>query len=169
MASINVRKAKRGEYPALWRLFYDTIHQVNCHDYRPEQIAAWAPDEIEMSRWIERMEKIDPWVAIIAGQFVGFADLQADGLVDMFFVHYQWQGQGVGKKLFAAINSEATRLGLVELHSHVSITARPFFEARGFHVEMPQEVTIAGVVLQNFVMRKTLTTSAVTEGNRSSP
>lgn len=168
MPSINVRKALPEDYPALWKLFFDTIHNVNRQDYTPEQIAAWAPVEIELPRWIQRMEQIDPWVAVGAGQLVGFADLQRDGLVDMFFVHHQWQRQGIGKRLFEEIDLKASQLGLTELYSHVSITARPFFESCGFHVEVPQEVTIAGVVLQNFLMRKPLATSAASEGNRSS-
>ncbi|PQO33987.1 GNAT family N-acetyltransferase [Blastopirellula marina] len=167
MPSVNVRKALPEDYPALWTLFFDTIHHVNRQDYTPEQIAAWAPAEIELPRWIQRMEQIDPWVAFGEGQPVGFADLQDDGLVDMFFVHHQWQGQGIGKRLFEEIDLKASQLQLTELYSHVSITARPFFAARGFYVETPQEVTIAGVVLQNFLMRKSLATSAASEGNRS--
>lgn len=167
MPFVDLRKAEPGEYPALWPLFHDTIHYVNCRDYSAEQIAVWAPDKIEMSRWIRRMEQIDPWVAIIDKQLVGFTDLQADGLVDMFYVHHQWQGQGIGKRLFEVIDGRASELGLVELHSHVSITARPFFESRGFRVEKPQEVTISGVVLQNFLMRKTLFTSQAREDTGS--
>ncbi|RCS50516.1 GNAT family N-acetyltransferase [Bremerella cremea] len=156
MANIAIRKAQREEYSALWQLFHDTIHKVNCRDYSPDQLAVWAPDKIEMSRWIDRIEKVNPWVAVAGEQLVGFADLQADGLVDMFFVHHQWQTQGIGKRLFQTINQQAKRLGLFELYSHVSITARPFFEAQGFQVETPQDVTMSGVVLRNYVMRKTL-------------
>lgn len=168
MPSINVRKAQPEDYPALWKLFFDTIHHVNRQDYTPEQIAAWTPAQIELPRWVQRMAQIDPWLAVAAGQLVGFADLQHDGLVDMFFVHYQWQGQGVGKRLFAEIDFKASQLGLTELFSHVSITARPFFESRGFLVDASQEVTIGGIVLQNFLMRKPLATSAASEGSRSS-
>ncbi|PQO44439.1 GNAT family N-acetyltransferase [Blastopirellula marina] len=156
METIEVRRAKPEEYLSLWSLFHDTIHQVNALDYSLEQIAVWAPDEIEMLHWIARMEGINPLVAVAGRQVVGFTDLQSDGLVDMFFVHHQWQGQGIGKRLFAAIEEEADRLGLSELHSHVSITARPFFESRGFVVVKQQEVEIRGVSLTNFVMRKSL-------------
>lgn len=154
MEFIEVRRATPKEYPALWSLFHDTIHHVNCRDYALEQIAVWAPDEIEMPRWIARMEGIDPLVAVIEGQIVGFTDLQADGLIDMFYVHHQWQGQGIGKSLFAAVEAEAERLKLTELYSHVSVTARPFFESRGFAAEKQQEVSIRGVRLTNFLMRQ---------------
>jgi putative acetyltransferase len=36
----------------------------------------------------------------------------------------------------------------------VSITAHPFFEARGFNVMTEQSVVVRGVALTNFVMEK---------------
>ena len=40
--------------------------------------------------------------------------------------------------------------------THASITARPFFEARGYRVVRPQQVERRGQVLTNFVMEKEL-------------
>lgn len=41
-----------------------------------------------------------------------------------------------------------------EFITHVSITARPFFEKRGYIVVKEQQVERRGVWLTNFVMRK---------------
>ncbi|MBI1246894.1 GNAT family N-acetyltransferase [bacterium] len=153
---MKVRASNPDDHAELWQLFHDTIHCVNSQDYSPEQIEVWAPDEVEMSRWASRMEGIQPWVAIEGEQIVGFADVQATGLVDMFYVHHAWQRKGVGRVLMDKLHIEAQKLNLTELHSHVSLTARPFFEAFRFVVEKAQEVTIQGVALRNFVMRKTL-------------
>ena len=38
---------------------------------------------------------------------------------------------------------------------HASITARPFFERRGYTLIRPQWVERHGILLQNFVMQKT--------------
>ncbi|MEE1466132.1 MAG: GNAT family N-acetyltransferase, partial [Clostridium sp.] len=38
--------------------------------------------------------------------------------------------------------------------THASITARPFFEKRGYRVVKEQEVERSGVVLTNYVMIK---------------
>lgn len=153
---MDVRNAIPEEYPVLWQLFYDTVHQVNQRDYSPQQLAAWAPSEVDLSRWASRMEGIDPFVATVEDQIVGFSDVQSTGLVDMFYVHYTWQRKGVGSRLFAEIHSKAEKMNLRELHSHVSITACPFFKAHGFHVVTPQQVTINGVTLTNFAMKKTI-------------
>lgn len=156
MMRLEVRQAKRDEFPVLWRLFHDTVHHVNRQDYTPEQLAAWAPDEVDLSRWALRMEGIDPLVVTAEAQIVGFSDLQSDGLVDMFYVHHLWQRKGVGSTLFTEIHRKAEQINLRELHSHVSITARPFFEVHGFEVVTSQVVTINGITLQNYLMQKTL-------------
>ena len=40
------------------------------------------------------------------------------------------------------------------LTTHASVTARPFFEARGYTVERAQQVERLGVTMPNFVMKK---------------
>ncbi|WP_165698891.1 GNAT family N-acetyltransferase [Bremerella volcania] len=153
---MDVRQAKPEEYPVLWQLFHDTVHHVNRKDYTSQQLAAWAPDEVDLSRWALRMEGVGPMVVVIGDEIVGFSDVQADGLVDMFYVHHRWQRKGVGSRLFAEIHRRTEQMKLHELHSHVSITACPFFESHGFKVVTPQQVTINGVTLKNFLMKKPL-------------
>lgn len=41
-----------------------------------------------------------------------------------------------------------------EFTTHASITAKPFFEKRGYHVIRCQQVERRGVELTNYVMRK---------------
>ena len=154
--TFSVRKFKAGEEGTLWQLFHDTIHHVNCRDYDIVQLQAWAPDDIEMSDWVEKVQRINPWVCLSGDKIVGYTDLQPDGLIDHFFVHHGWQRKGVGRKLFETIDKTAEDLGLEKLYAHVSITARPFFESRGFEVVQQQEVAIGEVVLTNVRMQKLL-------------
>jgi putative acetyltransferase len=86
---------------------------------------------------------------------VGYADVQPDGHIDHFFVAPPSR-QGVGSALMRAILERAAERHFAELYSEVSITARPFFERFGFVVEAPQQVTVRGVVFDNFRMRKRL-------------
>ena len=48
----------------------------------------------------------------------------------------------------------ANKKRLERLYSHVSITAKPFFEHFGFKVVNPQQVEIRGEILTNYVMEK---------------
>lgn len=149
---MKVRKIREGEEKELWELFYNTIHNVNIQDYTEAQIEAWAPDDFDINVAIKKFREIDPFVVIQDGKIIGYADIQPDGLIDHFYCHHDFQGQGVGSALFAAIEKEARESGIVEMYSNVSITARPFFEAMGFSVEKEQVLRMQDQKLKNYRM-----------------
>lgn len=99
---------------------------------------------------------MDPFIAELSGKLVGFADLQSDGYIDHFFCHLDHQGQGVGSALMKTLIQTANAKGLGKMYSHVSITAKPFFEHFGFLSLKTQEVEVRGEILTNFVMEKKL-------------
>jgi putative acetyltransferase len=154
MASL--RPFRPEDAPGLLALFKDTIRRVNCRDYSPVQIAAWASDEIDPDGWASRFAGRFVVVAEDADRLAGFADLEANGHIDRFFVSADCQGQGVGRSLLALVVAEARRLGLGRLFVEVSITARPFFESQGFAVVTPQVVVCRGVEFVNFQMERML-------------
>ena len=152
MSEMEIRKLRQGEERELWELFYSTIHNVNIRDYDENQIEAWAPCDFDLNIAIQKFRDIDPFVAIKNETIIGYADIQPDGLIDHFYCHHEFQRQGVGRVLFAAIEKEAVKHGISKLHSNVSITARPFFEAMGFSVEKEQIITVRDQQLKNFRM-----------------
>ena len=85
------------------------IRNVNIKDYSEEQIKAWASDEYDEDEWSKRIKKMNPYVAEIDGQLVGFADVQEDGYIDHFFCHYKYLGQGVGKILMQYIIDKSNK------------------------------------------------------------
>ena len=73
------------------------------------------------------------------------------GYLDRLYVHKDYQGQGVA----SAICDELERFAAGKtITTHASITAKPFFQHRGYRVVHKQEVIRRGVVLTNFVMKK---------------
>lgn len=152
MSEMEVRKFRKGEEKKLWKLFYNTIHNVNIQDYDENQIAAWAPDELDINIAIQKFGEIDPFVVIKDGKIIGYADIQSDGYIDHFYCHHEFQRQGVGSTLFAALEKEARENGILEMYSNVSITARPFFEAMGFSVEKEQVLQVRDQHLINYRM-----------------
>lgn len=157
---MTLRQYRPADAPDLLRLFRDTIRRVNSRDYAPDQILAWAPDEIDPVRWAERFEGRFVPVAIENDVPVGFAELESNGHVDRVYVAADWIGKGIGKRLMAAIEEEARRLGLNRLFVEASITARPFFASRGFTVLARQTVICRGVGLDNYRMELLLAGAA---------
>jgi len=154
---MHVRRYESGEEGCLWEIFYNTIHRVNIRDYSQAQVLAWAPPDLDKKIWKNKIEEINPFVAINAKCIIGYADLQENGLIDHFFCDYRWQRKGVGSLLMRKIQEEAIKQNMKALFSEVSVTARPFYESHGFSVTKKQTLEVGGEKLSNFRMEKQLT------------
>ena len=108
----------------------------------------------DLSVWRNKMKDLQPFVAEWDGVIVGYCDVQPDGLIDHFFCHHEYQGQGVGKSMMNHIVALANERDVSRLYSHVSITARPFFERFGFLVVNEQRISVRGQELINFAMER---------------
>jgi putative acetyltransferase len=138
-------------------VFLRAVRVTAARDYTPEQIAAWAPDDVDPAVWAARRAAARTRVAVADdGAVVGFSDVDESGYVDMMFVDPGAAGQGVATALLDWVVRTARAAGTAELTTHASVTARPFFERRGFVVEAEQHPVRRGVELTNYRMRRTL-------------
>ena len=80
--------------------------------------------------------------------------MNTEGYLHSLFVHKDWQGKGVASFLLAEVERKALEYGVKEVYSEVSITARPFFEKRGYVVEKVQKQQANRLWLTNFAMKK---------------
>ncbi len=151
-----IRLATADDAHRLATIFYDSIHNVACRDYSRDQLNAWAPQVPETEWWTARLGSRTTFVAELNGRIVGFGELEADGHIDGFYCASEHQRQGVGSAILRAIEQEAISRGLPRLFAEVSITARPFFEAKGFRLVREQTVERRGIALVNFIMDKRL-------------
>lgn len=151
---MKIRRFQLGDETALFQVYFSAIHHVAAADYTSEQVQAWAPADMDMVLWANRMRAIRPFIAELDGEAVGYADVQHDGYIDHFFVSGTHGRRGIGRSLMERIHEEAKLLGLTELTSDVSKTAEPFFAIHGFHVVERRFPIRRGVTLQNALMRK---------------
>lgn len=145
-----IRPYRPEDCGALAALFRDTIDAVNGADYTEEQRNAWAAGAADLQGWNRSLLKHDALVAVEGDRIVGFGDITRTGYLDRLYVHRAFQGQGIGTALCDRLEGRVTG-GIV---THASITARPFFEQRGYRVIREQQVERRGVLLTNFVMEK---------------
>ena len=153
---IALRVFQTGDEPALHAVFASAIHETARRDYSQLQVDTWAPRDYDHAAWAARMQGIAPFVALVDGRIVAYADLQASGYIDHFYVAAEAGRQGVGAALMRRILARAEELTLRELTSHVSITAQPFFAAFGFEVVEHRIFDVRGVQMRNASMRKAL-------------
>ncbi|MBE9095646.1 GNAT family N-acetyltransferase [Tychonema sp. LEGE 07203] len=149
-----VRTYEIGDTQQIVKLFYDTVHEVNIRDYTKAQVDAWAPADIDIESWTKSLSSKFTFVAEEGDKIAGFGELEANGHIDRFYCHQDFQRQGVGRLILAQIDAKARNLGIKKLFTEASITAKPFFENKGFIVVKKQEVERRGQKFINFAMEK---------------
>lgn len=139
------------------RIFHHAIRDTASADYTPKQITAWAqPEQRDISAWNQSMCRRNSYVAVLSDEIAGFSDVSEDGYIDMMYVAPEFARRGVARQLMTFLENQARSYSATQLTASVSITARAFFEAVGFHVEAEQHPVVNGVVLTNFRMTKEL-------------
>lgn len=82
---------------------------------------------------------------------IGFGDIDQTGYLDRLYVNKDSQNKGVATAICDKLESEV-KFACVTVHA--SITAKPFFEKRGYKILKMQEVEREGVCLRNYIMQK---------------
>ena len=155
---MEIRAYRREDIKEIAELFYNTVHTVNAADYTEEQLDAWADGNIDTAAWDRSFREHRTLVAVMtsdpgngAEQIVGFADMDGTGYLDRLYVHKDFQRCGIASALCDHLEQE---VDAETITTHASITARPFFEKRGYKVVKEQHVERKGVLLTNYVMKK---------------
>lgn len=133
-------------------LFYETVHSLNAKDYTREQLDCWASGNVNLLEW--NASFLDHWtvVAVEKNKIVGFGDLAPSGYLDRLFVHKDYQRRGIASAICNHLESFAKETVM----THASITARPFFEHRGYKVIRKQAALRQGVPIPYFIMELTV-------------
>lgn len=151
------RKGQLDDLKDMQKLFVDTITAICKTDYDSDQISAWTSGVNNKQRWDDILTKQFVLVVQHVDKIVGFATLDNGNYIDFFYVHKDYQRQGIAQRLLDDIETEAKRLKQTTLTSDVSITARPFFEKNDFNVLREQTVQLKNVIMTNYKMIKHLT------------
>lgn len=145
-----IRKYQPTDCRELTELFYNTVHIVNAQDYTEEQLDVWATGQIDLEQWNQSLQRHYSIVAIDDKITVGFGDIDETGYLDRLYVHADYQGKGIATKICSQLE-QAVQGNVV---THASITARPFFEKRGYRAVKKQQIERQGIFLTNYVMVK---------------
>lgn len=155
-SSITLRNASQSDLQTILQLFKTTVVTTCAAHYTPQQLAVWVAGAENVERWQQAIADQQFLVAEHNNRVVGFASLKAHSYIDFAYVHINFQGRGIARQLYAALEQHARNAGTTVLTADVSITARPFFERMGFAVAKPQTVVRQGIELRNFQMQKRL-------------
>ena len=147
---IMIREYREADGKETAELFYNTVHIVNAKDYTKEQLAVWANAQIDRNKWNQSFQKHYSIVAMIDDIIVGFGDIDQTGYLDRLYVHSDYQRKGIA----TAICNELEAVVQEDIVTQASLTAKAFFEKRGYVVMKAQEVVREGISLTNYIMIK---------------
>ncbi|MEG1138996.1 MAG: GNAT family N-acetyltransferase [Anaerovoracaceae bacterium] len=145
-----IREYQSSDCKELAELFHNTVHTVNAKDYTKEQLDVWATGQVDLKMWNQSLQEHVSIVAVDDGIIVGFGDIDKTGYLDRLYVHTDYQGNGIA----TAICNQLEQVVEGDVTTHASITAKPFFEERGYKIVAEQQVERHGIFLTNFVMIK---------------
>ncbi|AFU14315.1 TPA: GNAT family N-acetyltransferase [Bacillus toyonensis] len=154
LTDIIIRTFQKEDLETVLQLFYETVHTVNARDYNELQLQAWAPKRLDRERWLQSLEKNICYVAEYRGVIVGFGDYNDEYYIDRLFTHKDYQGKGVASYILQKLEKEAVNLGHGDIYTEASITAKSFFERKGFICIKEQKKQHNGQIFINYVMKK---------------
>lgn len=141
------------DFRATAELFYETVHSSCAGDYTAAQLDAWAPGLPDPAEWAASFTGRRCFVAAEGGFIAGFGDIDASGYLDRLFVRGEYQRRGVATALCERLEGSVS-VSRITVRS--SVTAKPFFEARGYRVAEELMAVKRGVPLRCFNMEKIL-------------
>ncbi|MBF7092966.1 GNAT family N-acetyltransferase [Flavobacterium sp. ALJ2] len=153
---MNLRKATISDLKEMQELYIETIKHVCKDDYTPSQINVWISGAKNTERWIDVINTQFVLLAIIQDKITGFGTLKNGDYIDFFYIHKDFQRQGIANRLLTELEFEAKKQHSKVISSDVSITAKPFFEKKRFIVKTEQRNIRLGVELINYKMEKQL-------------
>ncbi len=148
---MRIRRYQSSDLKEMAELFYDTVHTVNARDYTKEQLDAWADGNPDLETWDQSFQAHETLIAEEDGRIAGFADMDRTGYLDRLYVHSAYQGRGIAT-LLCDLLEELAEGSVITVHA--SVTAKPFFEHRGYRAVKRQQVERKGILLTNYIMEK---------------
>jgi len=153
---IKLRTASQSDIKDIIALYQGTVRNINIKDYSPEQINVWAGGADNYERWQSAIKEQYFVLAEINGKLAGFSSIAKDGYLDFMYVHKDFQRFGVASELLNEIEKKAAEQNNAEIYSHVSKTARGFFEKMGYKHIKDLNDPYKGVMFINALMLKKL-------------
>lgn len=119
------------------------------HDYTAEQLSVWANNADSLKSKRNDLFEQRTLIAEANGIIVGFGSVDKSGCLDLLFTHRDYQRQGIANALCDELEK-----GFSVINTFASITAKTFFEKRGYSVIRSQQVERFDIKLKNFIMQK---------------
>ncbi|ABZ75927.1 GCN5-related N-acetyltransferase [Shewanella halifaxensis HAW-EB4] len=143
------------------------INQISDDVYSAEERTAWSFAPRSSYHWHKRLSRSQTWLMIDEQRLAsgrafccGFINLETDfnsrGYIDSLYVHPDYQGRGVAKRLYSALALWAIEHEYDELFVDASKLSKSLFASMGFKLRHRSYQEKRGVVIMGYYMSKVL-------------
>lgn len=163
MNGILIREANENDVESIWDVQRTSVVDLASRDYPGEIIEEWkakkTPEAIQKERESIRSGRNLAWVAEFSGKVEGFSILiPGENELNGLYVTGKIAQKGAGTALLEVLEKKARELGLNKLELHSSITAKPFYEKKGYrNLGRSIHTLPSGYQMDCYVMEKNLT------------
>ncbi|MEM9683980.1 MAG: GNAT family N-acetyltransferase [Pseudomonadota bacterium] len=153
-----IRDYQPSDAEGLVEIFRRSVSEIGCRDYSDDQVRVW----LMQGPTAKRLQDLsaDGRVRLVAvdssDTLLAFADLEADGHIDLLYCAPEAVGLGVASTLYDHLEKRAREQGMKRLYSEASEAARRFFLKKNFVVIHRRDMQIADVDIHNYAVEKLL-------------
>ncbi len=158
---MRIRRFRDSDAVQLARLHRSTIRNVNSKDYPQHHIRVWA-SRVSAHKFRTSASDHERFVALEKGKIIGFAEYKNNDLMGLY-IHKDYTGTGVGKKLLQRLEADAYNHGIRTLNCSSTITAHRFYEKNGYTTIKKAMFTMGRHRLKVFEMKKRLSKKDLTK------
>lgn len=151
---MEIRLFKKGDASQVAKLLNDSVKIPDAQGFTKAEIRPDIPNITHFRNWEEICLKEFTVVAEVDETIIGIAQLEQTGHINCFYCHQDFRRQGIGGKLYFAIEDYARSKHIATLFTETSTSDRPFFFQMGFQTVQKQRVLIRGEMKTSFVMEK---------------
>jgi len=151
---MKIRLQKIEDATEIARLHRATIRHINSNDYSQDIIEVWSA-RTSASRF-KNLDTVKRWVAIEDEKIICFCDHDFKGELLGLYVHKDHLGKQVGTKLLKKAEDSMKKMGFKEIKMEATVTAKPFYEKKGYKVIKQSFHKIEDKKIQVFIMKKHL-------------
>ena len=159
MSEFLIKIASSDKYTRLGEIMFEAVRSGDS-PYTELQRSAWMPKPREGREWNERLKAQHILMAQNSDdEIVGFMSLKPDGdegYVDFAYILLAARGQGLFRRLYSQIETQAKALRFKALSTHTSLMAHPAFLTMGYEVIKRESVSFNGAKFERFEMYKRL-------------
>lgn len=137
MNKLTVRRAKLSDVSAIYELIAYTS-RVSFAGYYPPQIIEGGIEHNTESILVDKVKNTHFYVATTDNRIVGCGSIytisgaRREAKIQSFYIHPNSQGQGVGKAIMEALESDEWAINAEIINISSSVVALPFYHKMGY-------------------------------------